>query len=427
MPGQGEREERNQDATVYVGGLDEECSEELLWELMLQAGPVVNVHMPKDRISGLHQFYGFVEFLSEDDADYAIKVLNMIKLYGKPIRVNKAASNERTTDIGANLFVGNLDPQVDEKILFDTFSAFGVIVQTPKIMRDTDTGNSKGFAFVNYASFEAADAAIKNMHGQFLMGRAITLQFAYKKDTKGERHGTAAERLLAKQNPHLKNDAPNTMFADKAAGALGPPGAQQQMMLGGGGMPPLPAGAPPGAMGMMGMMGGGPPPLPAGAPPGMMRGGPPRMPGGPPPGMMGGGYGGPPPGFRPQGAPPPGMGMGGMGMGMGGMGFGGRGFGGGPPGGMPPPGFPGGPQGGQLPPPPGFRPNGPPPSMGQPQMPPPPGFRPSGPPPGFPQQQQQQQPPQGLGPPPGFAPQGPPPGFRPQGPPPGFPQQPPPQ
>ena len=46
--------------------------------------------MPKDRISGLHQFYGFVEFLSEDDADYAIKVLNMIKLYGKPIRVNKA-------------------------------------------------------------------------------------------------------------------------------------------------------------------------------------------------------------------------------------------------------------------------------------------------------------------------------------------------
>ena len=66
----------------------------------------------------------------------------MIKLFGKPIRVNKAASNERTTDVGANLFVGNLDPEVDEKILFDTFSAFGVIVQTPKIMRDLDTGNS---------------------------------------------------------------------------------------------------------------------------------------------------------------------------------------------------------------------------------------------------------------------------------------------
>ena len=40
--------------------------------------------MPKDRVTQTHQGYGFVEFLSEDDADYAIKILNMIKLFGKP-------------------------------------------------------------------------------------------------------------------------------------------------------------------------------------------------------------------------------------------------------------------------------------------------------------------------------------------------------
>ena len=45
--------------------------------------------MPKDRITQAHQGYGFIEFMGEDDADYAIKVMNMIKLYGKPIRVNK--------------------------------------------------------------------------------------------------------------------------------------------------------------------------------------------------------------------------------------------------------------------------------------------------------------------------------------------------
>ena len=45
--------------------------------------------MPKDRITQLHQGYGFIEFLGEEDADYAIKVMNMIKVYGKPIRVNK--------------------------------------------------------------------------------------------------------------------------------------------------------------------------------------------------------------------------------------------------------------------------------------------------------------------------------------------------
>lgn len=49
----------------------------------------VNVHMPKDRVTQAHQGYGFVEFLGEEDADYAIKIMNMIKLYGKPIRVNK--------------------------------------------------------------------------------------------------------------------------------------------------------------------------------------------------------------------------------------------------------------------------------------------------------------------------------------------------
>ena len=84
-------------------------SEDVVWELFLQAGPLVNLYLPKDRVSGLHQGYGFVEYRSEEDADYAIKVLNMIKLYGKPIRVNKSSSDKKTLDVGANLFVGNLD------------------------------------------------------------------------------------------------------------------------------------------------------------------------------------------------------------------------------------------------------------------------------------------------------------------------------
>jgi hypothetical protein len=46
----------------------------------------------------------------------AIKILNMIKVYGKPIRVNKASQDKKTQDVGANLFIGNLDPDVDEKV-----------------------------------------------------------------------------------------------------------------------------------------------------------------------------------------------------------------------------------------------------------------------------------------------------------------------
>ncbi|PWA02929.1 hypothetical protein BB558_000925 [Smittium angustum] len=191
--------ERNQEATVYIGNLDERVTVSLLWELMVQAGPVVNVHLPKDRVSQQTQGYGFCEFQTEEDASYAVNIMNMVKLYGKPLRVNKALADKKPVDVGANLFVSNLDPDVDEKMLFDTFSSFGSIVITPRIARDTDTGNSKGYAFICFDSFEASDAAIEAMDGQYLANKIISVSYALKKDGKGERHGSAAERLLASQ------------------------------------------------------------------------------------------------------------------------------------------------------------------------------------------------------------------------------------
>ncbi|XP_046906587.1 splicing factor 3B subunit 4 isoform X2 [Hypomesus transpacificus] len=326
--------ERNQDATVYVGGLDEKVSEPLLWELFLQAGPVVNTHMPKDRVTGQHQGYGFVEFLSEEDADYAIKIMNMIKLYGKPIRVNKASAHNKNLDVGANIFIGNLDPEIDEKLLYDTFSAFGVILQTPKIMRDPDTGNSKGYAFINFASFDASDAAIEAMNGQYLCNRPITVSYAFKKDSKGERHGSAAERLLAAQNPLSQADRPHQLFAD----APPPPSAPTPVLTTLGTGMPMPGAFPP-------------VPPPGSIPPGM----PPGMPMPPAPGTPGpqGGSGGPPPGpppFPPAGMHPPGMPQ----MSM---------HPHGPPGMVPPPPGPPGSNQHRAPPPPGMPPH---PHMGMP-------------------------------------------------------------
>ena len=154
-------EQRNQEATCCVGNLDEKVTEELLWELMLQMGPVVNVHMPKDKVTGKLIGYSFVEFRTEDDADYALKVMNMVKVYGKPLKVNKAAQDKKITDVGANIFIGNLDSEVDEKLLYDTFVAFGSINESPKIMRDPDTGRSKGYGFISYDNFQSSDLAIE--------------------------------------------------------------------------------------------------------------------------------------------------------------------------------------------------------------------------------------------------------------------------
>lgn len=173
---------------------------------MIQAGPVVNVHLPKDRVSQNHQSYGFVEFQSEEDAEYAIKLMNGVKMFSKPIRLNKASADKRTAEggvaapagVGAELYIGNLDSLVDEKTLYDTFSRFGPLLAPPKVARD-DSNLSKGYAFVSFASFASSDDAINNMHGQYLMNKEVVVQYAFKKDGKGERHGDAAERALAAQ------------------------------------------------------------------------------------------------------------------------------------------------------------------------------------------------------------------------------------
>lgn len=387
-------QDRNQDATVYVGNLDPQVSEELIWELFTQAGPVVNVYLPKDRVTNAHQGYGFVEFRGEEDSDYAIKVLNMIKMFGKPIRVNKASQDKKTMDVGSNLFIGNLDPDVDEKLLYDTFSAFGVIIATPKIMRDPDTGNSRGFGFVSYDCFEAADAAIEAMNGQYLCNRSISVSYAFKKDTKGERHGTPAERLLAAQQraKQAQQNRPHTLFATgpKQQPQPGPPSAVVNAPSGfAAGAPMAPPAMPPPPVPLP-----APPPMPAppqpppwgmpppAAPPAMPAPAPvvpmPPMPG-PPPGPYGPMGSAPPPWARPmmpgqmQMGPPPGGPPGmrpfpGPPPGMGGM----------PPG-MPPPPFMGGPPMGHPGGPGHMGPMGPmqPMHMGHPHppgMPPPPQY-----------------------------------------------------
>jgi splicing factor 3B subunit 4 len=61
-----------------------------------------NVHLPKDRISQTHQGFGFCEFLTEEDAEYACKIMNQIKLFGKPIRVNKVGCRFAQTALVSN-------------------------------------------------------------------------------------------------------------------------------------------------------------------------------------------------------------------------------------------------------------------------------------------------------------------------------------
>ena len=115
------------------------------------------------------------------------------------------------------------------------FSAFGRIIETPKIMRDVETELPRGFGFVSFNSFKASDLAIECLNGQYLCDKQIVVQYAFKKDAPGERHGSQAERLLAASRDEEADDAaPHHLFADAPSTEMleAPPPPPPGLMLG---------------------------------------------------------------------------------------------------------------------------------------------------------------------------------------------------
>ncbi|CAL4122426.1 unnamed protein product [Meganyctiphanes norvegica] len=74
--------------TVWVGNLDPgSVSDEILYELFLQAGPLQFVRHAKDKASGEKKTFAFVCYRSESAVPYAIELFNGIKLFGRPMKV----------------------------------------------------------------------------------------------------------------------------------------------------------------------------------------------------------------------------------------------------------------------------------------------------------------------------------------------------
>ena len=82
------------------------------------------------------------------------------------------------------LYVGNLSYNVDGAQLEEMFSKFGT-VNSAQVIQDRDTGRSKGFAFVEMADDNAAREAIEAMNNQEHDGRAMTVNEARPKESRG--------------------------------------------------------------------------------------------------------------------------------------------------------------------------------------------------------------------------------------------------
>lgn len=78
------------------------------------------------------------------------------------------------------IYVGNISFKMDENQLHDAFSPYGEIVEAI-LIRDRNTKRLKGFGFVEFATPEAAKAALE-MNGKELQGRTLVVNEARAKD-----------------------------------------------------------------------------------------------------------------------------------------------------------------------------------------------------------------------------------------------------
>ena len=85
------------------------------------------------------------------------------------------------------LYVGNLGYGVTDAELTQMFEPYGS-VQSAQVIMDRDTGQSKGFGFVEMKTDQEAQAAIQALNGQMVGGRALTVNEARPK-TEGGRGG----------------------------------------------------------------------------------------------------------------------------------------------------------------------------------------------------------------------------------------------
>ena len=90
--------------------------------------------------------------------------------------------------MGRKLYVGNLPYSVNQQSLQDTFSECGTVESVDVIM-DRDTGQSKGFAFVEMSSDSEAQKAIQELNGSSLDGREIKVNEAKPKAPRDNRGG----------------------------------------------------------------------------------------------------------------------------------------------------------------------------------------------------------------------------------------------
>jgi len=98
-PTESNQDETNEEKmrTLWVGGLNDQCQEEVLYELFMNAGPLERIAHPTDKVTKKKKQFAFIVFEHEESIKYAYDLLNGIELYGQKLKLQ-----HKETGLGLN-------------------------------------------------------------------------------------------------------------------------------------------------------------------------------------------------------------------------------------------------------------------------------------------------------------------------------------
>uniref|UniRef100_A0A8C1X7V5 Polyadenylate-binding protein n=1 Tax=Cyprinus carpio TaxID=7962 RepID=A0A8C1X7V5_CYPCA len=178
-------------ASLYVGDLHPDVTEAMLYEKFSPAGPILSIRVCRDMMTRRSLGYAYVNFQQPADGEHTS---------GRPLRImwSQRDPSLRKSGVG-NIFIKNLDKSIDNKALYDTFSAFGNILSCKVVC---DENGSKGYGFVHFETHEAAERAIEKMNGMLLNDRKV---FVGRFKSRKEREAEMGARAKEFTNVYIKN------------------------------------------------------------------------------------------------------------------------------------------------------------------------------------------------------------------------------